>query len=171
MSDPIATPAGVQFFLVRDRRITTGSVPPDVRELAQLLFPLPPNATEAATADVLSRARAAAEQIKTCADVERLARQLALPSSGNIGWLRAAELPAEMGQVFASLPVGTVSRPVRSVNGIHLLMACKDGASNEDEARRAMLRRTLEEEQVQRLAARYLRDLRQEAFIDVRIGN
>ena len=171
MSDPIATPAGVQFFLVRDRRITTGAVPPDVRQLAQLLFPLPPNATEAATADVLARARAAAEQIETCADVERRARQLDLPNSGNIGWLRAAELPADMAQTFATLPVGTISRPVRSVNGVHLLMACKDGASAEDEARRAMLRRTLEEEQIQRLAARYLRDLRQEAFIDVRIGN
>ncbi len=171
MSDPIATPAGVQFFLVRDRRITTGAVAPDVRELAQLLFPLPPNASESATAEVLSRAQAAAEQIETCADVERLARQLDLPNSGNIGWLRAAELPAEMAQTIAALPVGTVSRPVRSVNGVHLLMACKDGVSSEDEARRALLRRTLEEEQIQRLAARYLRDLRQEAFIDVRIGN
>ncbi|MEZ5858631.1 MAG: peptidylprolyl isomerase [Geminicoccaceae bacterium] len=171
MSDPIATPAGVQFFLVRDRRITTGAVAPDVRELAQLLFPLALNATEAETAEVLARARAAAEQIETCGDIERLARQLALPNSGNIGWLRAADLPVDMAQTIATLPVGTLSRPVRGVNGIHLLMSCKDGVSSEDEARRALLRRTLEEEQIQKLAARYLRDLRQEAFIDVRIGN
>ncbi len=171
MSDPVATPAGVQFFLVRDRRVTSGTVAPDTRELAQLLFPLAPNASETATADVLAQARAAAQQIRTCADIERLARQLALPNSGNIGWMRAADLPVDMARTIAELPVGTLSRPVRGVNGIHLLMACKDGTSSPDEAKRALVRRSLEEEQVQRLAGRFLRDLRQEAFIDVRVGN
>lgn len=171
MSDPIVTPAGVQLFLVRDRRTTSGAVAPDARELAQLLFPLAPNATEPATADVLAQARAAAEEIRTCADIERLARQLALPNSGDIGWLRAGDLPADMARTVVGLTPGVLSQPVRSANGIHLVMVCEDGASAPDEARRALIRRSLEEEQVQRLAARYLRDLRQEAFIDVRVGN
>lgn len=171
LSDPVVTPVGVQFFLVRDRRTASGQVPTDALQLAQLLFPVAANASEAAVAEALGQARNAALEITGCGDIERLARQLGLPNSGDLGWLRPADLPPEMARVLAGLPLETLSQPVRSFSGVHLLMTCADSRSGGDVAQRALLRRGLEEQQIQRLAARYLRDLRKDAFIDVRVGN
>jgi len=169
ISDPVQTPAGVQLFYVRDRRVTTAAVAPDVRRIAQLLFPVEPSAPEPVVASVLAEAQQLSREISDCQDIERLARQLALPGSGDLGWLRPVDLPAEMAPVISQLPLQTVSRPMRSTSGLHLVMVCADGRSDPAAAERAAVRRNLEAEQVERLAGRYLRDLRKDAFIDVRI--
>ncbi len=170
VSAPVTTPSGVQLFLVRDRRAAGAAAATDIRQIAQLLFPLEPSAPEAVVNSLLSEARAAAEDITDCRGLEQVARQRGLPSSGDLGWLRPAELPADLAQVVSTLPLVTLSRPVRTGAGIHFLMVCADGRSAGEEARRASLRRTLEDEQLERLAGRYLRDLRKDAFIDVRVG-
>ena len=54
-------------------------------------------------------------------------------------------------------------------SGIHLLMVCDrrepEGATPE----REQIAERLERERVERLARRYLRDLRKEAFVEVRL--
>ncbi len=170
ISDPVTTPSGVQLFYVRDRRVAGPQVASDLRHVAQLLFPLDPNASEAEAQSVLATAQDAIADIADCRDMERVARQRVLPTSGDMGWLRAAEMPADLASVVGDLPLETVGGPVRSASGIHFLMVCADGRSAGDAAVRAGLRRSLEQEQLERIAGRYLRDLRKEAFIDVRIG-
>lgn len=169
ISDPMQTPAGVQLFYVRDKRTVAGVVAPDIRRVSQLLFPVAPDAPESAVADAVARAQEIAREIGGCGDVERLARQLALPGSGDLGWMRPVDLPAEMAPVINALPLGRLSQPMRSGSGIHLIMVCENARSSPEAARRAAIRRDLEAEQVERLAGRYLRDLRKDAFIDVRI--
>jgi peptidyl-prolyl cis-trans isomerase SurA len=85
--------------------------------------------------------------------------------------MRPSDLPGEMVQVVGSLPLTTLSRPIRTTSGLHFLMICADGRSDAEAAERADLRRRLEQEQLELLAGRYLRDLRKDAFIDVRIGD
>jgi peptidyl-prolyl cis-trans isomerase SurA len=170
VSEPVTTPAGVQLLYVRDRRTAGQTVPSDLRQIAQLLFPLGPDAPETAVEAVLADAREATAEIAECRDVERVARQRSLPSSGDLGWLRSADMPAEMARAVATLPLTTLSGPIRSASGVHLVMVCADAASAGEEARRAGMRRGLENEALERLAGRYLRDLRKEAFIDVRVG-
>jgi peptidyl-prolyl cis-trans isomerase SurA len=72
--------------------------------------------------------------------------------------------------------VGEISQPMQGPAGIHLLMVCdRRGAGFEDQANfaseeeREELTQNLERERLDRLARRYLRDLRKEAFIDVRL--
>jgi peptidyl-prolyl cis-trans isomerase SurA len=170
VSDPVATPSGVQLFYVRDRRIAGDDVSPDLRRIAQLLFPVAPDASESLVASVMADASATTADVSSCDDVERIARQRDLPGSGDLGWLGPNELPADMAPVIMALPLQTLSRPVRSTSGLHYLMVCQDGRNDADAAVRAELRRTLENEQMERLAGRYLRDLRKDAFIDVRIS-
>ncbi len=170
VSEPVTTPSGVQLFYARDRRTAGQNVPTDLRRIAQLLFPLDPEAPETTVESTLAEAREASGEIAECRDMERIARQRALPASGDLGWLRATDLPTEMARTVATLPLETLSRPVRSSSGIHLVMVCADGRSAGDEARRADLRRSLEDEQLELLAGRFLRDLRKDAFIDVRVG-
>lgn len=170
VSEPVTTPSGVQLFQVRDRRTSGPQVAADIRRIAQLLFPVAAEASNAEVETVLASAREATADVAGCRDVERVARQRALPGSGDMGWMRAGELPPELAGVLNGLPLETLSRPVRTSAGLHFLMVCADGRSDADEAARAGLRRSLEQAQLDRLAGRYLRDLRKEAFIDIRIS-
>jgi peptidyl-prolyl cis-trans isomerase SurA len=170
VSEPVITPSGVQLFFVRDRRTGGRNVSTDLRQVAQLLFPLAPGAPEATVANVLAEAREATDGVADCRDMDRVARQRALPSSGDMGWVRPGDLPAEMVQAVRTLPIQTLSQPIRSGTGLHFVMVCADGRSSGPEARRADMRRDLENEQLERLAGRYLRDLRKDAFIDVRVS-
>lgn len=170
VSEPVTTPSGVQLFYARDRRIAGQDAPTDLRQIAQLLFPLEPDASETLVASVLAEAREATAEVTDCRDMDRIARQRALPTSGDMGWLRSGDLPGEIAQVVGTLPLSSLSRPIRSAAGLHFVMVCADGRSAGDEARRADVRRSLEDEALERLAGRYLRDLRKDAFIDVRVG-
>lgn len=170
VSEPVATPSGVQLFFVRDRRTAGQNAANDLRRVAQLLFPVDADASEAIVEDVLTDAREATSEVADCGDMERVARQRALPSSGDMGWLGPQDLPTEMVQVVGNLPLETLSRPIRSTSGVHFIMVCADGRSAGEEARRADMRRDLEDQQLERLAGRYLRDLRKDAFIDVRVS-
>lgn len=170
ISDPVTTPSGVQLFYVRDRRVAGPQAAPDLRQIAQLLFPVGSDASNAEVETVLAVARDAAAGIVDCRDMERVARQQALPGSGDMGWLRPNEMPAELAAVVDGLPLRTLSRPARTASGVHFLMICADGRNDADQAARAGLRRSLEQAQLELLAGRYLRDLRKDAFIDVRIS-
>jgi peptidyl-prolyl cis-trans isomerase SurA len=170
VSDPVTTPSGVQLFYVRDRRTASATAGVELRQIAQLLFPLSPDATEAEVQAALNDARQTTTEIADCRTMEQVARQRALPQSGDMGWMRQNDLPPEMASVLGGLPLLTLSRPVRTVSGLHFLMICADGRSDAAAAERADLRRRIEQEQLQLLSGRYLRDLRKDAFIDVRIG-
>ena len=103
------------------------------------------------------------------------------PASGDLGWLKVSDLPAVLADAVRDLPVGEVSQPLQGPGGVHLLMVCDrrggeqavaesdteiDVASEED---RQQIAEQLERERLDRLARRYLRDLRKQAFIDVRL--
>jgi peptidyl-prolyl cis-trans isomerase SurA len=170
ISDPVTTPSGVQLFHVRDRRTASAGGGAELRQIAQLLFPLAPNASEAEVEAALNDARQATAEIADCRTMEQVARQRALPQSGDLGWMRPGDLPPEMASVLGDLPLTTLSRPIRTVSGLHFLMVCADGRSDAAAAERADLRRSIEQEQLELLSGRYLRDLRKDAFIDVRIS-
>ena len=67
--------------------------------------------------------------------------------------------------------------PLQGPAGIHLLMVCERRGKGDEtpaidlatEEERERLTKELERERLDRLARRYLRDLRKQAFIDIRI--
>ena len=68
-----------------------------------------------------------------------------------------------------SLPVGEVSAPLEGPGGIHLLMVCERRDPEDLGPQRAEIAQRLEQERTERLARRYLRDLRKQAFVEVRL--
>lgn len=170
LSDPVRSPAGIHLILMRDKRKPqTGAEDINSRRLAQLFFPF--GAEGVAIADQLELEAANLRQrLGSCADIVSAANQLALPASGDLGWIVPAEMPAELGTVVSNLSLGEISAPVRSANGVHLIGVCQlGGDGSASQAGRDNLRQSLERGQIERLATRYLRDLRKDAFIDVRV--
>jgi peptidyl-prolyl cis-trans isomerase SurA len=170
ISDPIPSPVGYYIFLLRDRRLNQAAVDraaDDVEvELAQILFPVD------AEDDVDALRVQAAElhdDLGDCAAMADTAAELNAPQSGRLGWLRVGDLPPEFRQTVSSLPVGQVSVPLDGPAGIHLLMVCDRRNPQAETPQREQIAERLERERVERLARRYLRDLRKEAFVEVRL--
>ena len=170
ISDPIPSPIGYYIFWLRDRRLSEAAADPSTAgvevELAQILFPL-----DGQTDVDALRVRAAAvrDDLADCGDVAATAAELDAPDSGRLGWLRLGDLPLAFRQAVSNLPVGQVSAPVQGPAGIHLLMVCDRREPQETTAQRDQIAARLERERVERLARRYLRDLRKEAFVEVRL--
>jgi peptidyl-prolyl cis-trans isomerase SurA len=170
ISDPIPSPVGYHIFWLRDRRlnqtVADSSIDDIEVELAQILLP----SDGQADIDALRmRAAELRDDLGDCAALADAAAELDLPDSGRLGWLRLGDLPPEFRAAVSSLPVEQVSAPLQGPSGIHLLMVCDrrepEGATPE----REQIAERLERERVERLARRYLRDLRKEAFVEVRL--
>ncbi|MDH3772664.1 MAG: peptidylprolyl isomerase, partial [Nitrospirota bacterium] len=109
------------------------------------------------------------DRLVDCAAMVEVAEELEAPASGELGWIKIADLPVDLGQAVLSLPVGQVSSPLQGPGGIHLLMVCDRREADQLNPEREKVAQRLEQERVERLARRYLRDLRKDAFVDVRL--
>ena len=153
--------------------------------LSEILLPVDdPGQEEVAARD----AERMVEALRGGASFDALAQQFSAAGTaergGDVGWVPASAIPAELRTAIDSLAPGEVSAPIRSNAGFHLFLlrdrhtpaaaAADDGDGGGENGALARVDRgrvaeRLEEQQVQRLARRYLRDLRMEAFVDVRL--
>lgn len=170
ISDPIPSPVGYYIFWLRDRRLNQAAVDSATAgievELAQILFPLDGQADVDALRVQAAELR---DDLADCAALVEAAAELEAPDSGLLGWLRLGDLPPQFRQAISGLPVGQVSAPVQGPTGIHLLMVCDRREPQGATSQREQIAQRLERERVERLARRYLRDLRKEAFVEVRL--
>ncbi len=141
--------------------------------LAEIFLPVTSMADEAGVAQAADQLR---EALRRGAEFAGLAQQVsASPSAergGALGWVPASNLPPELAGLISGLADGEVSPPIRSPDGIYLFQRLAErgggGTAAIDETTRNEVMQRLREEAIERLAARYLRNLRQEAFIDLR---
>ncbi len=172
VSEPIRTDAGFYILLLRQRRDDPGLEglgDVDVYvTLKQLFFPVPANAATDILATQTAAANAARARAGNCADMDNLALDAASPMSGSLGRIKTSSLPDQVRRVVEKLAVSTASRPVRTSDGLAVLMVCKrEGASQT--ALRRRVRQMLREQRYNSLARRYLRDIRRAAMIDIRL--
>ena len=164
LSPPIQTFGGVYIVALRERR--ERSIGEATVDLKQVLFALPAGAGESALQDAVASARQARDLIQNCADAELMAQQLGSPGSGDLGNVKVSDLPAQLRGVVDQLPVGKPSEPVRLSGGVGILVVCgrDDGSIDRNQVFERLV-----EERVALLARRYLRDLRRQANVDVRL--
>ena len=179
ISQPLRSQVGYFIFQLRDRRLgqaapSNGAAVEEIK-LSQILFEANVK-DEAALSARADEAKAIQSRLTDCATVEAVAKELSAPASGDLGWLKVTDLPTILATAVSDLPVGEISEPLQGPAGIHLLMVCERRGAGEvekvnlaSEEEREKLTQTLERERLDRLARRYLRDLRKQAFIDVRL--
>lgn len=142
--------------------------------LAEIVLPVDSQSEEP---QLLREANDLADSLRRGGDFAALAREVSAsptaPQGGDLGWLAPNGLLPEISGAVTGAPVGSVLGPLRTPAGIMLLkvlerrVASAPAAPNEQQ--RADVQRRLEEEQLGRLGARHLRDLRRNAFIEVRL--
>ena len=164
LSPPIQTFGGIYIMALRDRR--ERNVGEATVDLKQVLFALPAGAGEAAVQDALANAQQARDLIQNCTDAELLAQQVGSEGSGDLGNVKVGDLPVQLQDILNDLPVGKPSEPVRLSGGVGVLVVCgrDDGTIDRNQVYERLIQQRLA-----LLARRYLRDLRRQANVDIRL--
>lgn len=175
VTEPVRGPSGFQVLKLVEIRAAAGSAAALATQYnaRHILVRVDENTTDAqarATAETL-RAR-----IEGGADFAKVARDESedvnsRPRGGDLGWFTADQFGPEFGDQVRTLSDNEVSQPIRTQAGWHLVQRLGTrqadvGADN----RRAALRETIGRRKLEDEWSRFLRELRGEAFVDVRVG-
>jgi len=169
VSEPVRSAAGYHLLLILDRRVNQGLNAREIRvTLSQLYLPLPPNPSSEEVASQQQLAQTMSEAAANCDDLEALGREAGSLLSGSLGTVNVSALPPNLRSVISPLNVGGVSPPVRSSNGIAVLMVCDRDERDVSAEGRKRVEQQLRAERLTAESRRYLRDLRRTAFVDIR---
>ncbi len=93
------------------------------------------------------------------------------PNGGDLGWFTAEQFGPEFGGQVAGLQDGQVSAPFKTQAGWHIVQRVGTRQTNvSDDNRRAQVREAIGQRKLEDEWDRYLREMRGEAFVDIRTG-
>jgi peptidyl-prolyl cis-trans isomerase SurA len=165
LSAPIQTKDGVYIIYLRERQAGGSAV---LISLKQAAIALPADAPQ----DQVDAARAKLEalrgQLHGCDQFEAIAGKVDGVLAGDLGEAEAKDLSPAFRDAALALPVGQISEPIRSDQGVHLLAVCSKRSNAAQGLNHDQIENRLIGEQLQMINKRYLRDLRNSASIDVR---
>lgn len=115
------------------------------------------------------------QRLQSGADFAMLARahsddQSSAPDGGELGWVSPGELPPVVHEVIRDLPTGQLSEPFRSPMGWHLIEVLERRQQQDvEQQRRTQARRRLYQREIEEESQRWLQQLRESAYIDIRL--
>lgn len=134
--------------------------------LRQVLFAVQPGASQQALQQAAVAANDARTRIASCTDADSVAQSVGSPGSGDLGSVRLSDLPAGLRQAVANLPIGQPSNPMQVSGGVAILVVCEREDGDIDRQR---IFDSLLDQRLNLLERRYMRDLRRQANVDIRL--
>lgn len=162
LSRPIPVDGGVYIIYMRDKRDGASA---SLVSMKQVMVELPETASEAEVAAATQRLEAIRGQL-TCDNILTRARSEQGLLGADLGESDVQNLAPQFQQVARSAEIGTVSSPVRTPLGVHLLAVCgrRVGGTEAPDAR--TVENQLFRQNIATLGRRYMRDLREDALIE-----
>ncbi|OHE85240.1 MAG: molecular chaperone SurA [Lysobacterales bacterium RIFOXYD1_FULL_69_11] len=175
VSAPLRGPSGFQLLQLVEVRDASQGEPSMVTQYraSHILVRVGNGVEDAeakASADTL-RARIAGG-----ADFAEVARESSQDTSsqargGDLGWFTRDQFGPEFGTAVAALADGEVSQPLRTEAGWHIIQRQESRQADiGDSNRRAQVSETIGRRKLEDEWNRFLREIRGEAFVDVRVG-
>jgi peptidyl-prolyl cis-trans isomerase SurA len=169
LSQPIRDSGGYYLLLLLDRRTGNGtSAVGEVFDIVQVVFPLPPQPSEAARRQAILEAQSVRTTAADCPSLLKIGKAKA-PQLSSEGKLRASEISPVLRKLVEGLKIGAASEPILQRNGVGVIMVC--GRKNEGSATttRDQVAESLLARRLDVVARQYLEDLRRQAYVDVRV--
>ena len=157
LSVPIVTRDGVYIIQLRDKRAGSDST---IVQLKQAAFGLPADATDASVEAARQKMAALRGKITKCDEVEPQAAKVEGVVAGDLGEADVKDLAPAFQQAIANMKVGQVSEPVRTSAGWHLIALCGKHQSGINLPSRDDMEARIEDQQLDMISRRYMRDLR-----------
>lgn len=171
LSAPFRALDGYYIYVLVKQRTAPGIEAQDntVLDLRQIFFPLPAGADDATVNAQIATARDIAAAAESCADFDKIVAESASDLSGSLGKVPLSKLSDILRDAVADLDVGTPSTPVRTRDGIIVLMVCSREGDDAGTSARAQVTDQLFNQRLMAASEEFLRDLRRRAFVDVRL--
>lgn len=138
-----------------------------ILSLKQISITFAPDATEAQAATRVEQFNAAVQGMRGCGDAERVAAEIGAEVVTNNG-MRVAQLPPQLQSTILGLQVGQATPPFGSIEeGVRVLLLCgRDDPQSTGGPSFDTIMNQIEDDRIAKRAQRYLRDLRNDAYIE-----
>lgn len=136
-------------------------------DVRQVVVELRPGAPRATVEKAVARATEARKRMTSCDAIPELKNEYSR-LSGPVGVMPAAQMPGPVRAAVTKLNVGGVTEPLRSQDGLHLIMLCGKTTEGASAARRSEVFERLQAEKIRGYSENYLDDLRRDAIIESR---
>ncbi len=162
---PVRGYSGLHIVNLLDTRVLSpGNETVDLR---QLFTAVPEDAGEEAVAEAKQRLQQLAEPAEGCSNFATLTDDTDAARTSDLGEVKMSALPDDIRPKVADLPLETPSEPLQVAGGYAVLMVCERSGGID----RQQIRQNLQQERLNMLAQRYMRDLRRQANIEVQMGD
>ena len=169
LSPPIRAPAGYYLLLVLDRRTgTSGSEADTTIDIVQVVFAIPLQASQAQRDAAIAQAQSIRAAATSCPEMLKIGKERA-PQLSSEGKLRLTQIAPALRQLVMGLPIGQPSQPIAQKNGVGIIMVCQRSAPGATLPKRDEVYNLMMRQRLDIIARRYMRDLREAAFVDVRV--
>ena len=166
LSPPIHTAGGYYLLLLRDRRAPASAGDSQVK-INRLLVPAASGIDDRTATD---SARRIAQSATNCDDFAKVAQQVSPSSVMSSIDAKLGDMAPEFRNLISGLQVGHASDPLPAQNGVQIVMVCeRHEAAGASSPPRDDVERMLQAEKFEQFSRRLLRDLRQTAFVDIRV--
>ncbi|WP_390549785.1 peptidylprolyl isomerase [Qipengyuania sp. MTN3-11] len=165
---PVQIPGGYSILLLIDKRQVLTADPRDaLLSLKQISINFEPGTTQEQAQARAQEFAAGISATRGCGDVESAAAALGAEVVTN-NEVRARSLPEQLQSLVLALQVGQATPPFGDVaDGVRVLMLCgRDDPQTAGGPDFGQMMAQLEDERVNKRAQRYLRDLRNDAYIE-----
>jgi peptidyl-prolyl cis-trans isomerase SurA len=164
LSRPIPVDGGVYIVYMRDKRDGASA---SLVQMKQIMIELPETASDADVAAATARLEALRPQLTCDTMLARATSEQGLLGS-DLGEADVQNLAPQFQQVARSAEVGSVSTPVRTPLGVHLLGVCGRRAGGIEAPDARAVESALFRQNLATLGKRYMRDLREDALIEMK---
>ena len=164
LSRPIPVDGGVYIVYMRDKRDGASA---SLVQIKQVMIELPETATDADVAAATQRLETLRPQLTCDTMLARATSEQGLLGA-DLGEADVLNLAPQFQQVARSAEIGSVSTPVRTPLGVHLLGVCGRRVGGTEAPNPQEVENTLFRQNLATLGRRYMRDLREDALIEMK---
>jgi len=162
LSRPIPVEGGVYIIYMRDKRSGAAT---NLVQLRQVVIELPETAAAEQVTAAMSRLNALRTQLTCDNMLARATSELGLLGN-DLGETDIGDLAPQFQTIARSGEIGSLSEPVRTPLGLHLIAVCGRRVGGPDIPTFQQVEGRLQNQNLAMLARRYIRDLRADALIE-----
>ena len=167
---PVKTGSGYLLLKVEAKKKVTEFDPLKTRvRLLQLLYNSKQNGTKEQIELKLSQFKKRLENVNSCSKFSDLSKKSPDSELQDLGEFFMGELSERLREIVQKLKIGIPSKPLKTSNGIAIISVCKRFLPKSIIPSREAVTLKLQGEKLEKLAKKYLYDLRLNAFIEIKL--